>query len=234
MSYILDALRRADAQRERDPSRGIHAQPAPVPAAVAPRGNAGWLALAGAVVGAGAIAAYLLWQPGRPAPVAPGPPVATAPVQVPATEAPPAPVVATAIQPPAPPMPAPAPVPAPAAQKVAAAPATVMKTPVPAAAAASAGAAPPAAAAPGPAAPGAPAQQRVHALAELPQELQRELPKLQISGSVFSDNAAQRLLIVGGQVVHEGAELAPGVVLEQIRARSAVLKFKGWRYSVTF
>ncbi len=28
MSLILDALRRADAQRERDPRRGIHAQPA--------------------------------------------------------------------------------------------------------------------------------------------------------------------------------------------------------------
>ena len=27
MSYILDALRKADAQRERDPARGIHAQP---------------------------------------------------------------------------------------------------------------------------------------------------------------------------------------------------------------
>ncbi|MCC2636091.1 MAG: hypothetical protein K0S48_3977, partial [Ramlibacter sp.] len=30
MSYILDALRRADAERERDPARGIHAQPAAV------------------------------------------------------------------------------------------------------------------------------------------------------------------------------------------------------------
>ena len=26
MSYILDALRKADAQRDRDPARGIHAQ----------------------------------------------------------------------------------------------------------------------------------------------------------------------------------------------------------------
>lgn len=31
MSLILDALRRADAQRERDPGRGIHAQPAAPP-----------------------------------------------------------------------------------------------------------------------------------------------------------------------------------------------------------
>jgi general secretion pathway protein B len=70
--------------------------------------------------------------------------------------------------------------------------------------------------------------------AELPADVQRELPKLAITGGVHSENAAQRLLIVGGQVVGEGAELAPGVVLEQIRARSAVLRFRNWRYSVNF
>lgn len=32
MSLILDALRRADAERESDPRRGIHAQPLPLPA----------------------------------------------------------------------------------------------------------------------------------------------------------------------------------------------------------
>ena len=68
-------------------------------------------------------------------------------------------------------------------------------------------------------------------MAELPAEVQRDLPKLAISGGVHSENAAQRLLIVGGQVKSEGAELAPGVVLEQIRPRTAVLRFKGYRYS---
>ena len=37
MSYILDALRRADAERERDPGRGIHAQPVALPAESARR-----------------------------------------------------------------------------------------------------------------------------------------------------------------------------------------------------
>ncbi|TFY98546.1 general secretion pathway protein GspB [Ramlibacter rhizophilus] len=36
MSFILDALRRADAQRERDASRGIHAQAGPLPGTSAP------------------------------------------------------------------------------------------------------------------------------------------------------------------------------------------------------
>ena len=71
-------------------------------------------------------------------------------------------------------------------------------------------------------------------MTDLPADVQRELPKLAISGGVHSENAAQRLLIVGGDVVKEGAELAPGVVLEQIRARNAVLRYRGYRYSVAF
>ena len=57
MSYILDALRKADAQRERDPARGIHAQTLHG-ATGEPRADgrySPWLWIA-AVVGAAAIA----------------------------------------------------------------------------------------------------------------------------------------------------------------------------------
>jgi hypothetical protein len=79
-----------------------------------------------------------------------------------------------------------------------------------------------------------PTSERVFGVAELPPEIQRDLPKLAISGGVHSENAAQRMLIVGGQVMSEGAEVAPGVVLEQIRPHAAVLRFRGYRFSVTF
>ena len=79
-----------------------------------------------------------------------------------------------------------------------------------------------------------PTSERVFGVGELPPEIQRDLPKLAISGGVHSENAAQRMLIVGGQVMSEGAEVAPGVVLEQIRPHAAVLRFRGYRYSVTF
>src|SRR5262249_51238881 len=89
-----------------------------------------------------------------------------------------------------------------------------------------------------PAAPLAPAAavaaDRVLALGELPPDVQRELSKLQVSGGVYSENPASRMLVVGGQVVTEGAEAAPGVVVEQIRAKSAVLKFRGYRFSVQY
>lgn len=223
MSYILDALRKADAERERDPARGIHAQPsagsAPQSAASAPA----WLWPA-SVIAAGVVGAALIWQQ-RSAPVPVSAPVRPVTIAV-------APAVpAAAVLPPAP-APLPAPVPERPITKVVAAPA-------PAAAPAATPLAPPQAAASvpvavaRPAAP-APAADRVHALSELPAEIQKDLPKLAISGGVHSENAAQRMLVVGGQVLSEGAEVAPGVVLEQIRAGNAVLRFRGYRYSVGY
>jgi len=84
------------------------------------------------------------------------------------------------------------------------------------------------------AAPATAAAERIFAVTELPADVQKDLPKLAITGGVHSENAAQRMLVVGGKVVNEGAELAPGVVLDQIRPRTAVLKFRGFRYSVGY
>ena len=81
-------------------------------------------------------------------------------------------------------------------------------------------------------APDAPtASSRIYTVAELPADAQQAFPKLSISGGVYSDNVAQRMLIVNGQVFNEGSEIAPGVVLELIRPRTAVLKFRGLRLS---
>ena len=214
MSYILDALRRADAERERDPARGIHAQPAagvPVPS----RSRVpGWAWPAGACVVLLA-AGFVGWQRSAPPPA---PVVSVAPVAPVAPVVRPAPAVvpvAAVVMPPPPAAPvalAPA-MKAPPAAPVAAKPATSAAEPALAAASASG---------------------RIYNVAELPQDVQGQLPKLAITGGVHSDNPAQRMLIVAGQVVNEGAELAPGVVLEQIRPRTAVLRFRGWRYSVGF
>lgn len=235
MSYILDALRRADAERERDPARGIHAQPAagaPVPA---PRRVPGWAWPAGALAIV-AVAGAIAWDRPGSAPIAvvAAPKAAAAPEPAP-TPAPVPPVppvppvmnVAAAVSPPAPaPLPAPVerPRPATASQRVEAVTPAVAAASAPAVVATAAPAA----------VLKAPAGERVFNVTELPADVQRELPKLTISGGVHSENAAQRLLVVGGQVVNEGAELAPGVVLEQIRARTAVLRYRGYRYSVGY
>ena len=240
MSYILDALRKADAQRERDPARGIHAQPVQASPLERPEGHQPRLWLWGAaaiVAGLLAVAAWQLAGPAVPPVAVPAAsPVAYSPVAGAGT--PPAPAVTLPL--PAPPMAAPVP---PAAAVLPAAP-PPSAPPVRAAA--------PAAPVAPTAAPLREARQPVSALVaasptpatsvtdrvlsvnELPADVQRELPKLAISGGVYSANPAQRMLIVNGQVLGEGTEPAPGVVLEQIRAKTAVLRYRGYRYAVAY
>lgn len=42
------------------------------------------------------------------------------------------------------------------------------------------------------------------------------------------------MLIVNGQVFHEGEEPVPGLVLEEIRDSSAVFTYRGRRHTVWF
>jgi general secretion pathway protein B len=57
---------------------------------------------------------------------------------------------------------------------------------------------------------------------------------VEITGSAYSADPASRMLIVNGQVVHEGAALGAGVVLETIQPRSAVLRSGDLRYRIVF
>ena len=61
-----------------------------------------------------------------------------------------------------------------------------------------------------------------------------DAPKLAISGGVYSTNRTQRMLIVNGQVFNEGSEIGPGVVLEEIKAKTAVLRFRGATYNIVY
>lgn len=42
------------------------------------------------------------------------------------------------------------------------------------------------------------------------------------------------MLIVNGQVFNEGSEVAPGVKVEAIQPRTAILGFRGARYTVAY
>ena len=83
---------------------------------------------------------------------------------------------------------------------------------------------------PAPAASAIPAAPPMPPVAGLPPDA----PKLTITGGVYSSNRAQRMLIVNGQVFSEGGDLGAGVTLEEIKPKSAVLRFRGARYSVGY
>lgn len=216
MSYILDALRRADSERERGRVPGLHAQTATATAddddLPDGRGGMRWGFVA-SLLGLALIVVFAWMAFGRDKPIevivsAPPPPQ---PVPAPP---PPAPVAMA-------PAPAAAPAPAPIPEPVAA-PEKPQRKPVPAKRE--------------PARTTTPAVDETPAVpvSELPADVRRELPTLAISGATYSASRASRMLIVNGQLYHEGDIIAPNVHLEQIRLKSAVLRYKNYRYSVGY
>jgi general secretion pathway protein B len=224
MSYILDALRRADAERERGGVPGLHAQPQ--------RGEPGddgtrrpGLPWAGIAVALGlALAVVFAWLLMSGGPAAPAPPeIAALPPPPPAPPpAPPAapPLADAAVLPPQrPALPPPTPVPlARPARSEPEVPAVKKTAPATVAAAASA-------AAPAP---------RIPALKELPEDLRRQIPALSVGGSTWSESAASRFVIINGQLFRENDALAPELTLRLIRQRSAILEFRGQRFELGF
>jgi len=235
VSLILDALRRADSERERERGAvpGLHAQqmePAAAETTAAVR-VLPWLAVA--IVAAAVLLAAAAWLvAGRDAPrAAAAPAVAQSVAQAPAL--PPAPPAAAAAS--APPVPAPTaspPEPRPVAEPAPwTAPDGGRKAGTEAVAAA---------AAPTPevrtlTAPSvAPAEARITSREQLPEDLRAQLPPLAVGGSIYSASAAERSLIIDGRIVRENDRLTADLTLEQIRPKSAVLRFKGHRFEIVF
>lgn len=236
MSYVLEALRRAEAERARGDLPGLHAQPiAPVTAAptpAAPARPSRRLAAVAAVAVLSAVAATLAvtgWRPagGPPAPrSAGGDPIGTVPPSAmapPAAAALPPPTVAA---PPPAPVPAAAPPPPPLASTL---PATASVPPRPVVREAPA---PAPATMAAPAAPVTPA--RVPRLAELPAALRQQLPPLAFGGATDSTVPSARMLLINGQVFREGDEVAPGLRLEQIRLRTAQMRWRDQPFEVAY
>jgi general secretion pathway protein B len=186
MSYILEALRRAESERQRGQVPGLHDAGLGLAAAApaqARRGVPGWWAAAVVLL---VIAAAALWWWPQPVP----PVMAQAPVA--ATPAPAA--TPAAVQAPLP---------------------VVVSAP------------PPAAVPAAPAAPTAAAPERPMRFSELPPDEQRQLPALVPSGSVWSEQASARFVILNGQITREGDTVAPGLVLERIQPKAAWLRWRG-------
>lgn len=235
MSYILDALQRAEAERERGRVPGLKCQLAPPPGRdrAKPSSLRPWHATLGMAVLLVALGGWW-WAGGTDTPAAPAsavviPPqtdaVNTAP-QVAQTQppvntntpqqiaSPPEPVQSIL----APPRPAPV---------------TTKSTPAAPAPAASPSAAP-TAAAPAPAKAPTATSAAVPTFGELTADARAQLPAVNVSGSTYSQNPALRMLIANGKVVQEGRDIAPGLRLETIGPRSAVLNHQGLRYSIGY
>jgi general secretion pathway protein B len=215
MSYILDALRRADARRANDLTHGIGASATRVVFADTQPYRRGlpwpWVAGGLALLLAGFVAWHfwpLVAAPANTMPVAASAPAQPTPVPLSVV----APKTTPAIADRAPPSTA-----TPVGSARALAGASAAQAPQPRGSAST-----------------ALKDGRIQTLDELPAEIRAELPKLSITGSAYSENAAHRMLIINGQVMREKDEPAGGVVLEQIQPKGAVLRYKGMRYLLPY
>lgn len=238
MSYILEALKKAQAERQLGNAPTLHAasMQAPSLAAALP-----WwrrpLVLAALLMALVIVALLVLLL--RPAPSA-TPAVLTA-AQAPAPAHAPLPsgvpkeikpeLVLRAAMPPAD-MPQPLPVPE-AHGGVVLRAGDSASAPAAAAASASANVAP-ASAALKPAVSTRASEEPVLNLRELPEPIQRAIPTVAVGGYIYSSNPADRLLLVDKVLRHEGEEVAPGLVLEKLQAREAVFSFRGYRYRIPY
>ena len=239
MSYILEALKKAEAERQLGEAPSIHAPLPDAPAAgAAPLRKpllAAMIAMGAVIVGL----AVVVWrQAGAPAasapPVQPVPAVqpqvvAAAPAPVPVAIAP-APVASAVPAPAAAPLPAVPPVPAAQAARETP-PAVASRRPDPAA---RAEAPPVAAAASVPQAEVPPREEPVQALRDLPEPIRRAIPPVAMSGYMYSPNPADRLVLIDKVLRREGDEVAPGLVLERLEAKGAVFAFRGYRYRMPY
>lgn len=231
MSYILEALKKAQAERALGSAPTLHAVPLyPVDAPARSKGAASlWVGLVvGLLVAA---SAWMVWRSSDSQSAQQLPPVTTqlAPVSAPAAVVP---QVKLAPMPPEPSKPSVAPA-------VAAAPVLAPPTSAPASTAAPATAGAPArlpapTAGPAPAAAPAAPEEKLPTLRELPEAIAREVPTVVIGGYVYASNPADRLLLVDKVLRHEGEELAPGLVLEKLLPKAAVMNYKGYRYKIAY
>jgi general secretion pathway protein B len=71
-------------------------------------------------------------------------------------------------------------------------------------------------------------------LRQLPDAVQSGLPRVSFGGYMYSANPADRLLLVDKTLRHEGEEVAPGLVLEKLLPKAAVMNYRGVRYRVAY
>lgn len=215
MSYILDALKRAESERSRGEVPNIHAPSVPIGSTEGEGHGSGllsWVVVASLLIVL--VAAVWWWSADtpvarvevameRPVQQPSAPPQAAAPVAV--VPKPPE-SVASVIPPPLvfKPLPTQEPVKLPARPAVAQPPS------------------PPS------------TEERVYAVKELPPEIRTALPTVTVGGASYSENPSSRMLIINGQIYHEGDKLTPELTLQQIQLRTAVLSFRGYRYAISY
>ncbi len=74
--------------------------------------------------------------------------------------------------------------------------------------------------------------ERVAAVNDLPEQVAAGLPSFNIDLHVYGDTPAQRFVVLNGQRLREGGQLREGPILDRITPDGAILSFHGHRFLV--
>jgi general secretion pathway protein B len=277
MSYILDALKKAEAERQLGRAPDIHSQPA-MSLCVGPAMPAGVKVLAWAGSVLALLVALIFWWWSRQHDAAPPPLVASAglsesarsgatnvrssamasaeatteanteatasarkPEATPAAAAPVAPALAepasaSAVDHEAEASPLPKHAPVRKASPALRNTAPVQRSGAPAAASAATAAA--SSAMLSPTAAGTSAadarQTPALALAALPPQIRKEIPAINITGFLYAGSRSERSILIDNRLLHEGDQVASGLVLEEMQPSEAIFSFRGYRFRAPY
>jgi general secretion pathway protein B len=68
----------------------------------------------------------------------------------------------------------------------------------------------------------------------LPASIRQQLPALVVGGAMYADVPANRMVVINGNVLHEGDAISPGLVLENIALKAATVRYQGKVYVLTY
>lgn len=73
-------------------------------------------------------------------------------------------------------------------------------------------------------------EQKAIPLAELPLTIQQEIPVMTVQLHSYSSKAMNRIVSINSRMLHEGESLMPGLRLEQVTPDGVIFSYKGYRF----
>jgi general secretion pathway protein B len=74
------------------------------------------------------------------------------------------------------------------------------------------------------------AEQNVIAKAELPPAILQELPSMSVALHAYSNKPSNRLVSINDKLLQEGDSLVPGLILEEVTRKDMIFTYKGFRF----
>lgn len=76
------------------------------------------------------------------------------------------------------------------------------------------------------------AQTGLPLLKDLPASVQAEIPNLEYAGHTYSQNPSHRMIIINGKILREGSLIAPNIYLREITWEGLIIDSNGTRFRV--